>query len=609
MKLNSIEAINFLCYAKLKFKFKNGIWLIVGENGAGKSAIFDAITFALYGKTRGSIDSVIRIPKEFCIVKLMFEINKTCFEIIRKRDINTGSELQFFSRATNLTRPTIVETQEKIEEVIGFDYEMFISSAYFGQEKLANFINKTPKERKELFYDMLGLGIYQLAEAKVKEEIKSFDSTLIEYNFNLENYKVCVEEDKEALGELFYDKVCEDKAKMGLKIIDSRQASISEQIIKKKSFADKYDWYCTLLKEKDENDLSIVEIKQNLQSTFSDVKKIEHKLTAYNKEQIKKRTVELESVGSVCSKCGQLVKSKENKKEIEKLKEDIRIVEKYESKLQGLNMNRNSLKKELSNIVKRNSDIANSFEESTEEIGRDGYNKLLHEISKLEIESSKIRAEKEKINKALLDSMRAKALMEDKKVRIDKNKEQIIAVKNNITTLTGKLEDYNILLKAFSRDGIPSYILENTLPELERETNSVLVDIMQEPFYIKFKIREKTKSGSIKDTFKIMVCDDDIEREFSSYSGGEKVRISVAIRLAISQLLSRSIGVNLKFLLIDELEYLDSDGLDRFVGVIEKLKKQFDTILIISHLVKLMDDIENCIVVEKNINGSRIREG
>lgn len=609
MKLNSIEAINFLCYAKLKFNFKKGIWLIVGENGAGKSAIFDAITFALYGKTRGSIDSVIRIPKEFCIVKLIFEINKTCFEIIRKRDINAGSELQFFSRATNLTRPTIVETQEKMEEVIGFNYEMFISSAYFGQEKLANFINKTPKDRKELFYDMLGLGIYQLAEAKVKIQMKFFDSNLVMANMHLDNFKLIVEKHKKDLDAFSYNEDDENKIKVKISIMNNRLNSISEYIRKKKVLSDKYNWLCTISKEKEENDLSIVEIKQNLQATSLGIKKIERKFVTYNKEQIKKRIVELESVGDVCSKCGQLITSKENKKEIEKLKENIRIVEKYETKLQGLYMNKNSLNKEFISIVKRNDVIMHSLSGIEENVDQDGYNKLINDIAMLNKEECKIKMDKATLDSRIMNLVKAKALMADRKMSINEYTNRIAHEKEDVVMFTKELVDYNILLKAFSRDGISSHILENILPELEKEANNILSEIMQEAFYIKFKIQKKTKSDKIKDTFDIMICDDDIEREFASYSGGEKVRISVAIRLAISQLLSRSLGVNLKFLLIDELEYLDSDGLDRFINIIEKLKEQFDTILIISHLTKLKDDIKNCIVVEKNIGGSKIREG
>jgi len=165
-------------------------------------------------------------------------------------------------------------------------------------------------------------------------------------------------------------------------------------------------------------------------------------------------------------------------------------------------------------------------------------------------------------------------------------------------TINEKLKELRIIKYAFSRDGIPAYILENILPQLQEKVNVILLTIMKEAFYIEFKIQIKTKSKKIKDTFDIDIHRGNIKRNFNSCSGGEKVRISIAIRLAISELLSESIGVDLKFLLIDEIEYLDEEGLEKFLEIVNKLTKQFDSILIVSHIKELKEMFNNVMIVK-----------
>jgi len=194
---------------------------------------------------------------------------------------------------------------------------------------------------------------------------------------------------------------------------------------------------------------------------------------------------------------------------------------------------------------------------------------------------------KKDIESQLLKIMQSKALIEDKQARVNEYSKRMIIINKYLKKIRSIMEEYKVLAHAFSRNGIPSYILENTLPELESETNNILRSIMKEPFYIKFSVQKKTKCDKIKDTFDLNILADNVERQFNSCSGGEKVRISIAIRLAISKLLSNSTGVKVRFLLIDELEYLDEEGLEKFVEIIQSIQDQFDSILVISHLTKL----------------------
>lgn len=612
MKLIKIEAKNFLCYKHLLFNFANGVWLITGENGAGKSSIFDAVCFGLYGKTRGDLDSIIRTGKECSIVKLVFESDDNIrYVIVRKRHKQKGSRLTIANLSNTdlcVTNPTIVETQNKIEDIIGLDYNLFISSAYFGQENITNFMSKTPKERKELFSDMLGLGIYKLAESKVKDEIKELEYEVNSADDKIKFYEEDIDEMQCEIKTTKYSSEDKDKCEMKVQNLNDRISSLGKLVNKKQQTYNQYKLVCGLTNDKNDNDLSITELKENIKSTKYNINKVKDKLSNYIKEKLLKEMDELETSGNVCSKCGSTVNDNRTKKAIKEKQREIDMVETLELKLSGLRQNYDTYIKEFGICKDSNMKLIERLKEYSVDFNNMNKDKLSDEIRKMQKEQDSVEYYKKDLESELLRMMQSKALIEEKKRKVEKQNKELFDMKKHAKIQRMKIEEDKILANAFSRNGIPSYILENTLPELERTTNTILKTIMKEPFYVKFNIQKKTKNDKIKDTFDLSIFVDNIERQFNTCSGGEKVRISIAIRLAISKLLSQNTGVKIKFLLIDELEYLDVDGLEKFVEIVESIKSQFDTILIISHLVKLKDMMDNFIVIEKGVDGTTIRQ-
>lgn len=612
MKLIKVEAKNFLSYKHLLFHFANGVWLITGENGAGKSSIFDAVTFALYGKTRGDLDSVIRTGKECSIVKLVFESDDNIrYVIVRKRHKQKGSRLAITNLSNTslaVTNPTIVETQNKIEEIIGLDYNLFISSAYFGQENITNFMNKTPKERKELFSDMLGLGIYKIAEAQVKDLIKSLEVRIVDKRSKIEHINNTIQSFEKDIKEYKYNKEDKTNCEMRIQNLSDRVNALSRLANKKQQTYNQYKLVCELSTDKDENNLLISEITENVKETNHNISKVKHKLSTYVKEQLLKNRDELESRGDICSECGAIKSNKQTKKAIKEIQKEIDMVETLELKLSGLKEKYNAYIREFKVCENNNLKFDGRLKEYSVDFNNMNKDKLLEEIRKIQKEQDNAECMKEGVERELMKMMQSKALVENNKKQAEEYTFKLFDVMKEVNVLTHILEEDKILAKAFSRNGIPSYILENTLPELEKATNNILKTIMKEPFYVKFNIQKKTKTDKIKDTFDLSIFVDNIERQFNTCSGGEKVRISIAIRLAISKLLSQNTGVKIKFLLIDELEYLDVDGLEKFVEIVESIKSQFDTILIISHLTKLKDMMDNFIVIEKGVDGTTIRK-
>ncbi len=181
---------NFMCYRDnvppLDF---TGIHVacISGDNGNGKSAIIDAMTWALWGKARAkSVDDLIYTTQSEMEVEFDFTIGGQLYRIIRKRtrpkkrsgagqsslELQAGTSHGFRS----VTGNTIDQTQQKIIEILHMDYDTFINSAYLRQGHADEFTRQDPAKRKEVLGNILGLSLYDELEEKAKELTKKHET-------------------------------------------------------------------------------------------------------------------------------------------------------------------------------------------------------------------------------------------------------------------------------------------------------------------------------------------------------------------------------------------------------------------------------------------------
>ncbi|MEM4409727.1 MAG: SMC family ATPase, partial [Candidatus Caldarchaeum sp.] len=159
---------------------------------------------------------------------------------------------------------------------------------------------------------------------------------------------------------------------------------------------------------------------------------------------------------------------------------------------------------------------------------------------------------------------------------------------------------YRELAKAFGKNGIQAYIIENAVPEIEVEANSILRRLSDGTMSLKLELAKPTQKGGEKETLEIKIGDSAGTRPYESYSGGEAFRIDFALRVAISKFIANRSGAELKTLVIDEgFGTQDKDGLMQFVKVIDTIKDDFAKILVISHVDELRDKFPVRIEVRK----------
>ncbi|MCI0714198.1 MAG: SMC family ATPase [Chloroflexi bacterium] len=163
------------------------------------------------------------------------------------------------------------------------------------------------------------------------------------------------------------------------------------------------------------------------------------------------------------------------------------------------------------------------------------------------------------------------------------------------------------LKHAFGRNGVPAMIIDAAIPELEETANNLLRRMTSGRMNVRFDTQREKKTGGVAETFDIWISDELGTRDYSLYSGGEAFRVNFAIRVAISQLLARRAGAQLRTLFIDEgFGTQDEEGRQRLSEAIIAVQDEFDLVLVITHLDELRDSFPVRIEVEKHDTGSYI---
>ncbi|HET9222464.1 MAG TPA: SMC family ATPase, partial [Roseiflexaceae bacterium] len=180
---------NFMCYRDDVPPLElDGISIacLSGDNGAGKSALLDAITWALWGEARlKSDDELIAMGAQEMEVELIFALDGQDYRVIRKRSRakRAGqSWLDFQVRNNGSWKPisgaTIRETQQAIQGTLRMGYDIFANSAYLRQGHADEFTRKEPGRRKQVLADILGLDAFEELESKAKDRAKTLDGQL-----------------------------------------------------------------------------------------------------------------------------------------------------------------------------------------------------------------------------------------------------------------------------------------------------------------------------------------------------------------------------------------------------------------------------------------------
>lgn len=202
----TLELTNFLSYRSTTVLDLDGIHLacVSGLNGAGKSSLLDAMTWALFGKSRSKSDDdvVNRIAAhhgEMAEVRFDFLLEEVRYRVIRQKQQGRTSALELQMAVAEEEWRTMTEggvraTQTAIEQLLRMNFETFINASFFLQGQADEFTTKTPGKRKEILADLLSVNRWdryrdaararrqqeEMAQAGVDARLQSIEEELAE---------------------------------------------------------------------------------------------------------------------------------------------------------------------------------------------------------------------------------------------------------------------------------------------------------------------------------------------------------------------------------------------------------------------------------------------
>jgi exonuclease SbcC len=195
---------NFLSYRQAKLDF-SGLHTacICGANGAGKSSLLEAITWAIWGETRTvSQDDIIHLGEKNTRVDFEFIYNEEYYRVIRTRQRKGSGTLDFQIINNNdyksLSGKNLSDTQKEIIKCLKIDYDTFINSAYLRQGRADEFMLRKPAERKKILADLLKLDQYEKLAEESKDLAKQYKIRSEDISQQLEDVESKLDE-KEAI--------------------------------------------------------------------------------------------------------------------------------------------------------------------------------------------------------------------------------------------------------------------------------------------------------------------------------------------------------------------------------------------------------------------------
>jgi len=202
---------NFMCYGEdvpsLNLEPVH-IACISGDNGYGKTALLDAITWSIWGKSRARTqDELVNIARNSMFVELDFFAGDNRYRVTRTYAKSKGassgkSELNLSiivgDTVTSLMANTIKETEEKIVDLLNMDYETFINTSYLKQGDSNRFTSSRPSDRKKILADLLDLSYYERLESASKQHSRRLQNDVAVQRSVIEN-KSSIVQKKEVL--------------------------------------------------------------------------------------------------------------------------------------------------------------------------------------------------------------------------------------------------------------------------------------------------------------------------------------------------------------------------------------------------------------------------
>jgi exonuclease SbcC len=231
----------------------------------------------------------------------------------------------------------------------------------------------------------------------------------------------------------------------------------------------------------------------------------------------------------------------------------------------------------------------------------------LEEADEVDDQLEEVEADIEEAEERVNDAQQTLGQLNERLAQAERDREALEDARASLSEHKQNRQLYKHLRTAFGKHGIPSLIIEETLPEIEERANRILDRLTDGRMHVRLETLKEKKSGGTTETLDIIITDEQgVPRPYETFSGGESFRVNFALRVALAQLLAERSGVRVRTLVIDEgFGTQDEEGIERLVEAIQAIRQDFAKILVITHLPRLKGAFPVRIEVEKDpVTGS-----
>ncbi len=538
--------------------------LIVGQNGAGKSTVLDALTFTLFGKPFRKINKaqlINSVNEKDCVVEVEFIIGQTTWKVKRGIKPNifeihkNGTCLDQFSHAA--------DQQKWLEQnVLKMNYKSFTQIVILGSTNFVPFMQLTATHRREVIEDLLDIKIFSSMNNLIKDKIKEFKEEIRTLELKKESLN-----DKQRM-QSDWIKELESLSKGRIEENKKKMASIGDEI-------------CVMINQNEHTEDRVYGLTKDQEKLTGATEKLRELGNLKGKISNKVSTITKEhkffTKHTVCPTCEQ------------EIEEEFRINKIADAQTKAKELQ--SGYKELEEAIKNEEEREHQFTTLSKEI-----TKLTHGISQ---NNTRISGCQRQIRDLESEIQTITDKLADRNTEHEKLKEYKSSLANTYNELAEKkttISYYDFSYGLLRDGGVKSKIIKKYLPLINQQVNRYL---QMMDFYINFTLDEEfneTVQSPIHDNF-----------SYASFSEGEKMRIDLALLFTWREVAKYKNSVNTNLLIMDEVfdSSLDGFGTEEFLKIIRFVIKDAN-VFVISHKTGMDDRFDSVLRFEKIKGFSRI---
>jgi len=643
MKIKQLRAISILSLGNILVNFDNykgGTVLVEGinhdspadSNGAGKSSVFEALYWGLWGMTRRGLkgDEVInRHVKGGALSMITFESKKQFYTILRTRSYGKlGTCLRLFEgvvtlkpdfsdlediTAIELTKGVMKDTQTLFEEIVGIGQLAFSKTAFFGQGDIRPFASLTDSELKTIFEQSLNLTDLSMDCNKItgyrkglERNIELMSTELTAAKIKLtaaaedlvscENHNAIFEAEKMERDSVLKNELTEVSQKKleNNRLYESVGNSLTLSMTEKTALMTKRE---TLAEIKNK----ALDKKTALMTDIARATTRHSHLTSTIKD-LEQQIIQIRSKeGDECGLCGVLMDSNAMTTATNRIA--LRLTEAQEndttlvSSVSALKNNLAAFNDLVIPFDVKIAEIENRLRQIEMKISADQTTK-----AKCSANSISLQATIDKLKKDIQENIEKTnsvitSRIAELTIQIALHETKIEELQSNMLGLSYEVEIGKKIEIALGNTGVKSLIFDHVTPELNKFANEALSTLDPE-MSVELTTMKKLKSGEYRDKFEVKVETKTGAEVFAGHSGGERQKVNLAISLAFNKLMRATSDSVPDILILDEpFEGLDAGTSERVTELLNSFA--VDNLFLVTHNQDVKDLCSKNIIIEK----------